>query len=177
MFCSIHRWPESETLYKEATLTVKRRATAGFSLIEALVVVSIICVLAAIAIPMSLNGMKTYRLSAAVASATGAIQTTRYQAIMHGYWYQITFTPATNSYQVNSMVPPATTYSAVLTAVPISRPGDVTISRTVTYQFKADGTVTETSTPPNMVFSIANSVGRSNTITVSRVGNVSVTTP
>lgn len=156
---------------------MKRRTTAGFSLIEALVVVSIICVLAAIAIPMSLNAMKTYRLSAAVAATTGALHATRYQAIMHGYWYQITFTPATNSYQVYSMVPPATTYSAVGTAVPISRSGDVTISRTVTYQFKADGTVTETSTPTNMIFSITNSVGGSNTITVSRVGNVSVTTP
>ena len=156
---------------------MKRRTTAGFSLIEALVVVSIVCVLTAIAIPMTSNAMKSYRLAAAVASATGAIQATRYQAIMHGYWYQITFTPAMNSYQVYSMVPPATTYSAVGTTVPISRPGDVTLSRTVTYQFKADGTVTETSTPPNMIFSITNSVGGSNTITVSRVGNVSVTTP
>ncbi|MBZ5668246.1 MAG: prepilin-type N-terminal cleavage/methylation domain-containing protein [Acidobacteriia bacterium] len=156
---------------------MKRRTTAGFSLIEALVVVSIICVLAAIAIPMSSSAVRTYRLSAAVAATAGAIQTTRYQAIMHGYQYQLTLTSSTLSYQVYSMVPPATTFSAVGTAVPISRPGDVTIGRTVTYQFKADGTVTETSTPPNMVFSIANSVGRSNTITVSRVGNVSVTTP
>ena len=156
---------------------MKRRATAGFSLIELLVVIAIAGVLAAIAVPMTINATKSYRLSAAVASATGALQSARYAAIWHGYPYQITFTPSTNAYQVYSEVPPATTYSAVGTAVPISRPGDVTISRTVTYQFSANGTVTETSNPVNMVFSITNAIGGSNTITVSKVGNVSVTTP
>jgi prepilin-type N-terminal cleavage/methylation domain-containing protein len=107
---------------------VKRRATAGFSLIEALVVVSIVGVLAAIAIPMSLNAMKTYRLTAAVAATTGAIKATRYQAIMHGYQYQITVTSSSLSYQVYRMAPPATTFSAVGSAVPIARVGDVTMS-------------------------------------------------
>lgn len=170
---------------------MKRRATLGFSLIELLVVLAIGTVLTVIAVPITINAMKSYRLTAAVSAATGAIQATRYAAIMHGYpgtgspgyGYEVTFTPATNSYQVYAMVPPAITYSPVGTAVPISRLGDATISRTVTYQFSAGGTVTETSIVPNMAFQITNCgsppcpVGESNTITVSGVGNVSVTTP
>jgi len=154
---------------------MRRRATSGFSLIEILTVVAIASVLAAIAVPLTLNALKSVRLTAAVSSATGAIQSTRYAAIMHGYPYQLTFTPSTNSYQAASQIPPATSFSNVGTPVPISRPGDATLSRSVTFQFSANGTVTETSN--DMTFSITNAVGGSNTITVSTVGNVSVTSP
>lgn len=167
---------------------MKRRTTAGLSLIEMLIVVAIAGVITVVAIPMTINAVKSYKLSSAVAAATGAIQSTRYAEIMHGYpgttatpyGYQIVFTPATNSYQVYNMVPPATTFSAVGEAVPISRIGDVTISRTVTFQFSANGMVTETSSPPNMVFqifAIQNAVGFSNTITVSTVGSILVSSP
>jgi prepilin-type N-terminal cleavage/methylation domain-containing protein len=163
---------------------VKRRAGAGFSLIELLIAIAIGTLLTAMAIPMTINALRSYQLTAAVSSATGAIQSTRYQAIMHGYPYEITFTPATKSFQVFSMIPPGTTYSAMVSVgsttlptspVPITGSGGISISRTVTYQFAAGGTVTETSN--NMVFSITNEWGGSNTITVSGVGNVSVSTP
>ena len=179
---------------------MKRDVRAGFTLIEILVVLAIGTVLTVIAIPIVGNAMKSYRLMAAVSAATGAIQATRYAAIMHGYpgvgspgySYEITFTPANNSYQVFSMVPPATTFSPQVylggtfyptQPIPISREGDVTISRTVTYQFSAGGTVTETSIPSNMAFQIqvldsrTDAVEMSKTITVSGVGNVSVSTP
>jgi len=183
------RRAEGLDIQREGAPIVKRHATAGFTLIELLVVIAIGSVLTVIAIPIIGNAMKSYRLMAAVSAATGAIQSTRYAAIMHGYpgtgnpgyAYEITFTPATNAFQVLAMVPPATTYSPVGTAVPISRPGDVTISRAVTYQFSAGGTVTETS--GNMSFQIevlapvTNLIVLSNTITVSGVGNVSVATP
>jgi len=166
---------------------VKRLTSTGLSLIELLVVIAIGTTLTVVAVPMTTNAMRSYRLTAAVAAATGAIQSTRYAAIMHGYPYQITFTPATNSYQVYSEPGGQTTYSAVGTPIPITESGDISISRTVTFQFFAGGTVTETSNPVNMVFQIANinpstglpysTAGWSNTITVSGVGNVSVTTP
>jgi prepilin-type N-terminal cleavage/methylation domain-containing protein len=166
-----------DPLGKEVALTVKRRATAGFTLIELLVVIAIAMVLTGMALPLTINAMRSYQLTAAVSAATGAIQSTRYMAVMHGYPYEITFTPATNSYQVFSEPGGATTYTAVGTAIPITGSGGISISRTVTYQFLAGGTVTETSSPPNMVFSITNKWGGSHTITVTGVGNVSVTSP
>jgi type II secretory pathway pseudopilin PulG len=158
-------------------------------MIELLIVLAIAMVLAVMAIPWVLSATRNYRLAAAVSAATGAIQSTRYAEIMNsypGYGYELVFTPSTNSYQVYTMIPPATTYSAQVqvgtatyntTPVPICRPGDATISRSVTYQFNANGTVTETSNPVNMCFQITNNFGGSRTICVSQVGNVSVTSP
>jgi type IV fimbrial biogenesis protein FimT len=179
------RETRNDVLGKEAGLTVKRRSSTGFSLIELLVVIAIGLVLTAMAVPMTLNMVRSYQLTAATSAATGAIQSTRYQAIMHGYSYEITFTPGSNTYQVFSMIPPANTYTAFATVgtttlptspIPISG-SNVSISRAVTYQFAAGGTVTETSSPMNMSFQITNPWGGSNTITVSGVGNVSVSSP
>ena len=178
----VTRWQAGNgTFGKEAGLTLKRRLATGFTLLELLVVLTIGLVLTTVAVPMTLNAVRSYTLTSAVATATGAIQSTRYAAIMHGYPYEITFTQATNSYQVYSEPGGQTTYSAVGAPIPITGSGGISISRTVTYQFLAGGTVTETSTPPNageyMIFSITNDWGGSNTITVSGVGNVSVSRP
>jgi prepilin-type N-terminal cleavage/methylation domain-containing protein len=177
------REPRVEDLGKEAGLTVRQRSSTGFSLIELLVVIAIGLVLTGMAIPMTLNAVRSYQLTAATSAATGAIQTTRYQAIMHGYSYEITFTPGSNTYQVFSMIPPANTYTAYATVgtttlptspIPLSG-SNVSISRTVTFQFAAGGTVTETTGTP--YFWITNPWGGSNKITVSGVGNVSVSSP
>lgn len=157
------------------------RAAAGFSLIEILVALAIVSVLAVVAIPLTVNSVRSMRLSAAVSAASGAIQSTRYLAIMKGYPYQLTFIPSSVSYQVLNEVPPAASFSNVGTAIPICGPGAAAISRTITLQFAANGTVTEITTPPAgvspLTFTITNAYGGSNTITVSGVGNVTVTTP
>jgi len=181
---STGRQPGPEAFGKTAGLAGKRQCAQGFSLLELLIVLAIGLVLTGISIPMTINAMRSYRLTAAVSAATGAIQSNRYSAVMNGYPYQLTFSPATESFQVYTMIPPATTYSAVVktggtvyptSPVPISGSGDISISRSETFQFSPGGTVTETSS--NMSFQITNPYGGSNTITVSGVGNVTVTTP
>jgi len=79
---------------------VKRHSSLGFSLIEILIVIAIALVLAGIAIPIFTNAMSNYRIAAAVSATTGALQSTRFQAIMHGCEYQLVLTPSTMSYQI-----------------------------------------------------------------------------
>jgi len=98
-------------------------------------VVAIGMVVTTISMPMTKTALKTYHLNAAVSAVTGAIQSTRYQAIMHGYHYNITLNPATQTYQVGSKVPPATAFSNVGTAIPWCPTGDVTMSPSTTIEF------------------------------------------
>lgn len=96
------------------------RLSAGFSLVEMVLVVALSMVMAAMAIPAMRSAAATYQLDSAADSASGAIQGARYQAIMHGYPYQVNFNSANNQFQLLSEVPPATTFSTVGGSVPIS---------------------------------------------------------
>ena len=91
---------QTENCGKETGLTVKGHSNSGFTMIEALMVVAIGLLLGGMAIPIFTNAMKNYYQTSTVSAAAGAIQSTRFQAIMHGYPYQITFTSSTMSYQV-----------------------------------------------------------------------------
>ena len=66
----------------------------GFSLVELVVVVAIIMLITAMAIPQARNMMRSYRLNAAAASVKSTVQSTRYQAIMVGCPYRVAFTTA-----------------------------------------------------------------------------------
>jgi hypothetical protein len=156
-------------------------------MIEALMVVAIGLLLGGMAMPIFTNAMKNYYQSATISAAAGAIQSTRFQAIMHGYPYQITFTSSTMSYQVYAesagvTCPP--TFSAVGKAVPLPSAGSVTMTgTTVTFTFYGSGTVygTVPTASPCLpaaapTLQIKNSV-KSNTITVSGVGDVSISSP
>ncbi len=146
------------------------RLTAGFTMIEMMFVILLALVMAAMAIPATRSAMATMDLNAAVDSVEGAIQATRYQAIMHGYPYQVAFNNTTNTFQVLSEVPPATTFSNVDGAVPIS--GDpVTLSASPTYQFKANGSVSAVT--GTMSFSVSYK-GATKTLTVSNYGSIKV---
>ena len=164
------RSTEGTVVEKTALMRV---CSSGFTLLELTVVVMIGMVVTTISVPMTKNALKTYRLKTAASSISGAIQSARYQAIMRGYHYNITFNPTSQSYQVASKVPPATSFSNVGSAVLWSATGDVTMSgATTTLEFFPGGTVTATSGSTSL--SVSNGTA-TKTITVSGVGNVTVT--
>ena len=155
--------------------THSRNSRLGFTLVETLVTLTIISTLSTIAIPQLMNAMKSYRLASAVAAATGAIQSTRYLAIMHGYPYQLTFDANSGTYQVASEPPGATGFVPVPpgTPTPIAGSNGQTINQTTVMQFNSNGTMTS-GLAGNAVFTITNGV-TTKQITVSGVGYVSVT--
>ena len=139
-------------------------------MLQIVVTFAVVGVLASFALPTTLNSLRNYRLTAAVASATGAISAARFQAIMHAYPYSITFSSANATYQVASEPPGTTSFTNVGTAVPLSGVGDVTINQTTTLQFNANGTVSATTGA--LSFTISNPL-TTHTITVTGVGDVS----
>ena len=151
-----------------------RRKSKGFSLLEMLITVTIVSTLATIGTPQLMNAMKGYRLASAVAAATGAIQSTHYLAIMHGYPYQLTFDASSGTYQVASEPPGATGFVPVPpgTPTPIAASNEETINQTTVMQFNSNGTMTP-GLAGNAVFTITNGV-TTEQITVSGVGYVSV---
>ena len=161
---------------------MKRYTNSAFTMIEAMIVMSISILLAGIAIPIMSNAMKSFQQTATVSAATGAISATRFQAIMQGYPYQIVFTSSSLSYQIFTEVPPATTFSLVTPAAgsattPLPNAGGVSMTGTTfTYTFSANGTVTSVANPSGTALQIKNTV-KSNTIAVSGVGNVSTSSP
>jgi len=152
----------------------KRRAAQrsdGYSFLQIVITLVVVSTLVAMALPTTVNALRNYRLTAAVSAATGAISATRYQAIMHAYPYNITFNSSNATYQLASEPPPATSFTNVGTAIPISGVHDVTINQTTTLQFNANGTVSATTGA--MSFTISNGL-LTKTISVTGVGDVSV---
>jgi Tfp pilus assembly protein FimT len=146
------------------------RSLAGYSVIELLIIVVISLILGAITIIATQSAMASYHLSAAVDSATGAIQGARYQAIMHGYPYQVAFNTTQNTFQVLSEAPPATSFTSTGSAVPLSAV-PITLSAATTLQFKPNGTVS--ASVGTMTFSISYH-GTTKTLTVSKYGSITV---
>src|SRR5712692_9608373 len=143
----------------------------GFSLIEISVVLLLAMIFMAISIPIIQDTLAGYRLRSAVASATWAIQATRYQAIMKGYPYQLAFNATNNTYQVANQPPGATSFSNTGSSIPLSGSA-ITLSQATTLQFKPNGFVQATAGQMN--FSITHR-GNMKTITISSYGNVTVT--
>jgi len=143
----------------------------GYSLLQIVITFAVVSILVSTALPTTMNALRNYRLIAAASAATGAISATRYQAIMHAYPYNLTFNSSNATYQVASEPPPATSFTNVGTAVPLSGKGDVTINTTTTLQFNANGTASATT--GTMSFTISNGL-LTKTISVTGVGDVSV---
>lgn len=151
------------------------RSAMGFTLAELVLALALIGVMTAMSLPLIQGALTTYHLKVAVPDVQGAIQTTRYQAIMTGCPYTIAFSQTTATYQVQEEAlsgnPPAcaASFSDVGGLVPWSTTGDVTMSPSTTLQFSPNGTVTATT--GSLTFSLTNGVS-TETMTVSGVGNV-----
>jgi type II secretory pathway pseudopilin PulG len=159
-------------------ISERRKASTGFSLIETAVVLLIAMITAAFALPIVQTTVNKYQLKSATSTATWAIQSTRFQSLMQGYSYQVTFSGGAGglnpTYQIASKPIGSSTYSNVGTAVPLSgRP--VVLGATIVFQFQPNGTVTTlpASSAP-YTFTITYS-GTTETIMVYNYGNTDVT--
>ena len=148
-------------------------SAAGFSLIELLFVVAILLIVSVMAIPLISNVMDAYRLRAAVASVTGAIQSTRYQAISGGYPYQVIFDKAASTFQVQSDPAISGTFSNVGNPVPLSSSAyPVVLGNNTTLRFRPSGIVTATAGSTTLTLTHG---AKTETIQVSSYGNIKVT--
>ena len=132
-------------------------------------------VLAALAVPAVKSSVQYFRVRSAVASITGAIQSTRYRAIFDGCPYNINFNSTGNTFQVASEATSggtcATTFANVGGAVPFG-PAAVALNQNVTLQFKPSGFVQATTGTTSFTLSYGSTT---KTVTVSNYGNVNVT--
>jgi Tfp pilus assembly protein FimT len=170
-------------MQNQARVHNRRRASSrGFSTIELVIVVAIGLTMAGMVIPVIQSSVRYFALRSAVSSLTGAIQSTRYQAIFHGCKYQIAFTAATYSYQVSAELPlPATTvcsgaYANVGNPIPLAGANNqVSLNADVTLVFSPGGTVTATKgTLGGITLTQANRA-TPETIQVSTYGKILVT--
>jgi len=146
-----------------------RQRSRGFSLIEIILVLMVGTILTAIAVPTVKSQVNIYRLNSAVAMAKWAIQSTRFQALMKGYPYQVVFTASSNSYQIQNL-PSGTTYANVGGVVPMAA-WPMTFSADTTINFRPNGMVTATVGSNSFTITYQ---GTTKTVTVSNYGNVTV---
>lgn len=148
-----------------------RNASAGFTMLEMMATVAILMVLTAFGVPQMLSTIDTFKLNSAVTAASWAIQTTRYQALMKGYPYQLTFNSTNNTYQVSSEPAGAASFTAVGSAVSVSG-SPIVISANAQLQFKGNGSVSSV-VAGSQTFTITYK-NRTKTIAVSNYGSVTV---
>jgi Tfp pilus assembly protein FimT len=140
-------------------------------MLEAALMVAIVGILLAFGIPSLFSTVKIFQLNAAADSITWAIQTTRYQAIMKGYPYQLTLSAANNTSQLASQPTGAGAFTNVGSAIPISG-NPIILSASTVLQFKGNGSVTATAGNSQTIS--VTYTGRTKTITVSNYGSISV---
>ena len=147
------------------------RKNRGFTIAEITVAVMIGLILSAMTAPTIVSSMNWYRLQGAIDSATWAIQSTRFQALMAGYPYQVVFTKANNRYQIQNLPAGAPAYANVGTVVPLSG-SNISLNQDTTLRFSPNGSV---SVPTGASTFTITYNGTTKSITVSTYGNVKIT--
>jgi Tfp pilus assembly protein FimT len=147
-------------------------SSRGFSLVELLVMLAIGTILTIMAIPSVSSGLRNYRIEGAISSVTWAVHSTRYQALMEGYPFQVVFSSAANTYQIQSSPTGfAGPYGNIGSAVPFTA-YPMTLSADTTLNFRPNGFVQATT--GGLAFNITYQ-GVCQKLTVTNYGNVSIT--
>jgi prepilin-type N-terminal cleavage/methylation domain-containing protein len=149
-----------------------RKSNHGFSLIELIFTVVILLIMTALAVPRTISAVRSFKLNAAAVTAANAVSSTRYQAIMNGYAFQLVLNPTSMTYQAKNKVPPAVAFSNFGRPIPLGGSPSIVLSAATTLQFNPSGTVSATAGAMNFTLTYA---GLGKKITVSNLGNVAVT--
>lgn len=164
----------------------------GTTLFELMVVLAVVGVLFAMAAPNFKNSFSSVHLSSATSAVSGAIQSTRYRAVVSGCQYRIVFSQSTITYQLTAQAltgtpascPTNEAFTNAGAAVPWSGDGNhITLQASTTLQFQPSGIVTlasggSTGCATNALACLRLSNGSTtSTINISGVGNVTVTSP
>lgn len=152
----------------------ERRRNRGYTMLETVIVLLIASVLTVIAVPEVSSAMNRYRLQGAVANATWAIQSTRYQSLQDGIQYQVVFTASTNSYQIQSSSDGGVTFTNVAnsTAVPLAAVNTV-LNQNTTLRFKPNGYV---SAPVGALNFTITYNGMCQSVSVTNYANITLST-
>ncbi len=140
-----------------------RRNNSGFSMLELLVVISIIGIIAVMALPSAYTFVKGYRLHADASAIASQLNVTRFRATSQFTPYRLNVTASTGTYSMDRM---STTYASpasevslglsqgisFLTTCPVSAkpgniPSSVTAGSTAVY-FNTRGLPVASSPPP-----------------------------
>lgn len=182
---------------------MKRHTDSGLTLMEAVFVLATTLVLGAISIPVFKYAMYNYDETATVSAVSGAISSTRFQAVMLGYPFEVTLTPSTLSYQLLSEPVGSTVFTVVnpgagSSTYPLPSAGSVSLKgltgctnmptnltgcsvvsgTTITYTFFSNGTTTSTpagtGNSPLVYLQVKNTISCT-VMTITGVGNVQTT--
>jgi type II secretory pathway pseudopilin PulG len=145
-------------------------------------VVVVVVLMAAMAIPLLNRVAPALKLRGAVSSVTGAIQSTRYQAIFQGCPYQLVFAAAANTYQVQRQCPAGGAFTnycvpaATSCPIPLSGSGTpVTLNGDIILTFSPGGKVTSPGFPGGGINMVLSYGGRPpETISISTYGSINV---
>ncbi|MDP9161656.1 MAG: prepilin-type N-terminal cleavage/methylation domain-containing protein [Acidobacteriota bacterium] len=109
-----------ETMKANASL---RRRPSGFSMLELVIVLAIVLLVAAMAVPMGMSAVSNAKLRYAALTFTGLIQDARIEAVKRNSFFKIEPTVLSNGatgYYVDLSLPPTARPGALVTTDPIA---------------------------------------------------------